>query len=170
MGLVEWFKEKGIIAGSSGEPSTEESEIPDGDLIDESDKGFLSIFKFSFISDIFGKLKENSTPKLIDVGVKRLEPNESFEIVESYYLKEPHSEVNIYWDPEDGAGYHYYVDEVKLDEEELKVYDKLIKIISKELEPPADLEVDPYIYVREQAQILGEKYKRSLGKLEDYFY
>jgi flagellar protein FlaI len=168
MGLVEWFKEKGIIAGSSGEPSTEESDISPGEFNDEADKGFLSFFKFSFISDIFGKLKENSTPKLMDVGVKRLEPNESFEIVESYYLKEPHSEVNIYWDPDDGAGYHYYVDEVKLDEEELKVYDKLIKIISKELEPPADLEVDPYIYVKEQAQILGEKYKRSLGKLEDY--
>ncbi|MFP3952066.1 MAG: type II/IV secretion system ATPase subunit [Candidatus Bathyarchaeia archaeon] len=146
----------------------QDSEVPEGENpIDGSDEGFLSFFKFSFISDIFGRLRDDSVPELLDEGVTKLGPEESFEVVESYYLAEPHSEVIIYRDPDEGNSYHYYVAEVELGEEELRVYDKLIKIISKELEPPADLEVDPYIYVREQAEVLAEKYKRNLGKLRD---
>jgi flagellar protein FlaI len=168
MGLVEWFKQKGILSEVDEESNLEHSEISDEEsLLEDNKKGILSFFKLSFISALFGRFKQDSTPQLIDNGVTRLKPSDSFEVIEKYYLKEPHSQAFIYWDPDDGAGYQYYVDEVELDEEELKVYDKLIKIISKELEPPADLEVDPYVYVREQAQILGERYKRNLGKLSD---
>jgi flagellar protein FlaI len=123
--------------------------------------------RLSIFSNIFGQLRSKKIPELVDEGIAKLEPGENFEEVESFFINEPHSKVVIYESSEEGRSYHYFIEEVKLGDVELVVYDKLVKIISKELEPPSDLEVNPYIYVREQAQILAEKYKRSIGDVEE---
>ena len=59
---------------------------------------------------------------------------------------------------------HYFVEEVELNEEQHDTYQKIVRILSKEFTSPTDEHVDPKEYVYEQAEIIAEKYHKSLGK------
>lgn len=110
-------------------------------------------------------IKGKKEPAVLDVGISRLEPRDGLTLVEKYPVTEPYAQVFVYQDPDIGAGYRYFVDEVRLSENETVVHQKLMKIVSKELEPPTNIETDPADYAKEQAQRLLEKYKKSLGEL-----
>ena len=59
---------------------------------------------------------------------------------------------------------HYFVEEVELNEEQHDTYQKIVRILSKEFTSPSEEHVDPTEYVYEQAEIIAEKYHKSLGK------
>jgi len=88
-------------------------------------------------------------------------------LVDSYWVKEPYAKVNIVSLPELGGAYAYYVDEVKLSRDEMRICDKLIDILSAELKPPeADVE-DVKQYVLDEARRLSRKYRIALGGLTE---
>lgn len=111
-------------------------------------------------------LKEKiSTPEEIkepDVIIKEIKPN--YTVLDEYEVSEPHSRVKIVSSPELGEGKHYFVEESKLSEEHQKTYEIMVNILSKEFTSPKGEHVDPKEYVYEQAEIIAEKYHRSLGK------
>jgi len=110
--------------------------------------------------------RARAVPERVDLGISRQEPKENYKLIERYTVTNPHAQILIYQDPEVGAGFRYFVSEVDLNDQELVEYDKLMKIFSKELEPPTDLEVDASIFVIEQAQRILHEYQKSLGRLE----
>lgn len=116
---------------------------------------------------LIDRFRKKTVPERVDLGISRQEPNENFKLVEKYYVTNPHAQILIYQDPDVGAGFRYFLDEVTLNEDELRAYYKLVKIVSKELEPPTDPNMDPAAHLREQARILAHKYHRSLGKIEE---
>jgi flagellar protein FlaI len=89
------------------------------------------ISKFSKIS-----LREK-TPENPAVTFKGL--SEGSLIVEKYAIEDPYSNIQIVQPPELGGGKAYYIEEVKLKENEKFVLDKLFDIISKEIEPSKDV-------------------------------
>lgn len=102
----------------------------------------------------------------------RLSPNEGVivtklkrgsETVEEYYVHKPIARVKIVRSPSLGAGLHYFVEETELSEEEKDSYREIMNILSKEMEPPVDDDLTPADYVLEQAEIVADKYHRSLG-------
>jgi len=107
-----------------------------------------------------------AVPERVDLGISRQEPKQNYKLIERYTVTNPHAQILIYQDPEVGAGFRYFVSEVELNDNELVKYDKLVKIFSKELEPPTDMEVDAATFVMEQAQRLLHEYQKSLGKLD----
>jgi len=91
----------------------------------------------------------------------------TYVLVDSYWVKEPYAKVNIVSLPELGGAYAYYVDEVKLSRDEMRICDKLIDILSAELKPPeADVE-DVKQYVLDEARRLSRKYRIALGGLTE---
>jgi flagellar protein FlaI len=116
---------------------------------------------------LIDRLRKKTVPERVDLGISRQEPKDDFKLIEKYYVTNPHAQILIYQDPDVGAGFRYFIDEVDLNESELKVYYKLTKIVSKELEPPTDLTVDPVTHLRDQTKILSQKYRRTLGKIEE---
>ena len=101
----------------------------------------------------------------VDVGVERLRPSEGSILIESYYVSNPHAKASIYQVP--GLGPMYFIEEVELSLEEYEAYDRLMKIMSRELEPPENLDIDPVEYVREQAEQMRESYKRTFKGLSE---
>lgn len=101
-----------------------------------------------------------------DVGVSIEEPEEGYQVVDEYHVNEPFSKVSIFKSAKLGAGLHYFSIEYPLGEDEYETYQKMVKILSKELEPPTEEGVDPKKYVFEQAERIAEKYYRSLGKFD----
>jgi archaeal flagellar protein FlaI len=89
------------------------------------------------------------------VFFKKLPPKA--ETIETYDVMAPNSRIVIASLPELGGGYAYYVDEVQLAEAEKIVQQKLMDILSKELEPPAP-HVDPKTHVSNEAKRLAKKY------------
>jgi len=124
-----------------------------------------------FLKSLKGNAK---TEKMHDgVSIEDLRPD--YKIVEQYWVQEPFAKVYVVTSPELGVGHHYFVEEIKLNEKEREAHDKLIAILSKELQPPESLEVDAASYVLSEAKRLAKKYKRSLKKfneesLEKIFY
>ena len=108
------------------------------------------------------KDSKSSIKKVIEV--KELDP--TYKVVESYWVIEPFAKVHIVESPE-YENFQYFVDEVKLDERENAVKEKIIDILGKELEPPEDSEVDPTSYVLKEAERIAIKYRRSLGKFSE---
>ncbi|MEM1848831.1 MAG: protein kinase, partial [Thermofilaceae archaeon] len=78
----------------------------------------------------------------LEEGVQLLPVKEDYRIVEEYWVTEPYAKVKIVEIPELGGQKAYYVEEVQLTREERKAVDKLIDILSVELEPPASFDVD----------------------------
>ena len=111
-------------------------------------------------------LKEKiSTPEEIkapDVIIHEIKSN--FKVLDEYEVFEPHSRVKIVSSPEIGEGKHYYVQETEISEEHRETYEKIVNILSKEFTSPKGEHIDPKEYVYEQAEIIAEKYHRSLGK------
>lgn len=116
---------------------------------------------------LLSRFRKRTIPPRVDVGIQRQEPKETFKLIEKYPVSNPHAQILIYQDPAIGAGFRYFIDEVNLSDEELIVYNKMTKIVSKELEPPTDLETDPAAYVKDQALRLSQKYRRSIGKVDE---
>ena len=116
---------------------------------------------------LLNRFRKRTIPQRVDLGIQRQEPKENFKLIEKYPVSNPHAQVLIYQDPDLGGGLRYFIDEVELNDEQLTVYDKLTKIVSKELEPPTDLETDPATYVRDQAFRLAQKYRRSIGRIDE---
>ncbi|MFH2110301.1 MAG: type II/IV secretion system ATPase subunit [Candidatus Bathyarchaeota archaeon] len=100
----------------------------------------------------------------VDKGVNILEAKPEYEIITDYFIEEPNSKIKILSSPELGEGLHYYVEEAPLSPEQYETYEKIVRILSKEFESPTEEHVDPKDYVFEQAEIIAEKYHRSLGK------
>ena len=100
----------------------------------------------------------------VDKGVDILEAKPDYEVITEYFIEKPNSKIKILSSPELGEGLHYYVEEAPLSTEQYETYEKIVRILSKEFESPTEEHVDPKDYVFEQAEIIAEKYHRSLGK------
>jgi len=72
--------------------------------------------------------------------------------------------VKIVTSPELGEGSYYFVEEAPMTEEQHDTYEKMVNILSKEFTSPKGENVDPKEYIYEQAEIIAEKYHRTLGK------
>jgi flagellar protein FlaI len=103
--------------------------------------------------------EKESRPTVIVEAVKP-----EYTVIEEYWVQEPHSKVKIVSSPELGEGLYYFIEEAPLDKEKFETYGKIINILSKEFKSPTDDQIDPRDYVFEQAELIAEKYHRSLGK------
>jgi len=100
----------------------------------------------------------------VDAGVDILEAKPEYQIIAEYFIEEPNSKIKILSSSELGEGLHYYVEEAPLSPQQYETYETIVRILSKEFESPTEEHVDPKDYVFEQAEIIAEKYHRSLGK------
>jgi len=123
-------------------------------------RGLSGLFKLSKRSGEEKKRKDASSR--VYVVVQEFKP--TYTVIDEYWVKVPFAKVYIVMSPELGVGYHYFVDEVKLDDRERDAYEKLVAIISRELQAPETLDVDAASYVLSEAKRLSEKYKRSITK------
>jgi flagellar protein FlaI len=96
------------------------------------------------------------------VVISKCKPH--FEVIHEYWVNEPYANIKIVTSDELGEGNHYYVNEVELTEIQFKTYETIVRILSKEFRSPQGEHIDPRDYVFEQAEIIAEKYHRSLGK------
>ncbi len=96
------------------------------------------------------------------VVISKFKPH--FEVIHEYWVNEPYANIKIVNSDELGEGNHYYVNEVELTEIQFKTYETIVRILSKEFRSPKGEQIDPRHYVFEQAEIIAEKYHRSLGK------
>jgi flagellar protein FlaI len=87
-----------------------------------------------------------------------------YEIIHEYWVNEPYANIKIVKSEELGEGNHYFVNEVELTEEQFDTYERIVRILSKEFKSPQGEHIDQRDYVFEQAEIIAEKYHRSLGK------
>ncbi|RJS89987.1 protein kinase [Candidatus Bathyarchaeota archaeon] len=103
----------------------------------------------------------------IDQGVLIRKLEEDYQVVDSYPVHNPLAVVKIVRSPKLGAGYHYFVEEAPLNERERRTYEKLVSILSRELQPPEDWDVDVRAYIMKEALRIAGRYKRSLGKFKE---
>ncbi|MFA9496661.1 MAG: type II/IV secretion system ATPase subunit, partial [Candidatus Bathyarchaeota archaeon] len=96
------------------------------------------------------------------IFVQEIKPQ--YEIIDEYVVTEPHSKVKILSSPDLGGGIYYFIEEAPLSQEQQDTYEKIVNILSKEFTSPEGEHIDPKEYVYEQAEIIAEKYHRSLGK------
>ena len=96
------------------------------------------------------------------VVISKCKPD--YEIIHEYWVNEPYANIKIVKSEELGEGNHYFVNEVELTEEQFDTYERIVRILSKEFKSPQGEHIDPRDYVFEQAEIIAEKYHRSLGK------
>ena len=87
----------------------------------------------------------------------------TYTIIETYYVYEPFAKVNIVSIPEKGGMLGYYVEEFTLTRDEQEILEKLIDILTEELEPAESIE-DLKSYVAREVIRLANKY-RSVFKL-----
>ncbi len=99
-----------------------------------------------------------------DPGIRVDPPESTYLVVEDYFVEEPFSSVKIIKSSALGEGLYYFAVEAELDDEEEATYRRMVKILSKELEPPMEKGIDPRSYVFTEAERIAEKYSRSLGK------
>jgi len=121
--------------------------------------------KNSFL--IKSKVKEPEVSFVVDKGVFTQGFKESYQVLEEYRFDNPYATVKIVNAPELGEGNYYFVDEIPLNPSEQDVYNKIVGILSRELEPPKDENVNPEAYVSEQAKNLVDRYRRSFKDLEE---
>jgi len=96
------------------------------------------------------------------VVISKCKPD--YEIIHEYWVNKPYANIKIVTSEELGEGNHYFVNEVELTEEQFDTYERIVRILSKEFKSPQGEHIDPRDYVFEQAEIIAEKYHRSLGK------
>jgi len=87
----------------------------------------------------------------------------TYTIIETYYVYEPFAKVNIVSIPEKGGMLGYYVEEFTLTRDEQEILEKLIDILTEELEPAESIE-DLKSYDAREVIRLANKY-RSVFKL-----
>ncbi|MEM3046974.1 MAG: type II/IV secretion system ATPase subunit, partial [Candidatus Bathyarchaeia archaeon] len=88
-------------------------------------------------------------------------------LIEEYWIREPHSKVSIVALPQLGGAKAYYITEVTLSAEERQAYERLIDILSRELEPPKTEVADAKAYVLGEARRLAAKYRGAVGKFDE---
>ena len=88
------------------------------------------------------------------------------QVIETYEIQSPYSKVTVASLLELGGGKAYYIEEVKLTENEEETLQKLLDIISKELEPPKT-ETNPKVHVANEARRLAKKYALAKKISED---
>mgnify|MGYP000474583610 CR=1 FL=1 len=121
--------------------------------IEKKKKGIFGIRK---------KTKKKEKKEEVKEPVIYLPLKEEYEIVEEYWIKEPYARVVIATIPELGYQKTYFVQEEKLTPDERKAVDKLIDILSVELQPPETFEVDVRKHVLEEARRLIQKYRKAI--------
>jgi flagellar protein FlaI len=114
------------------------------------------------ILDKVFKKKEKPQPSPNE-GVRINRLKKGFTVVEDYYVHKPFARIKIVKSRSLGAGLYYFVEESPMSEEEEDSYNKIMGILSKEMEPPKDDSLTPSEYVQEQSEIIAEKYFRALG-------
>ncbi len=92
---------------------------------------------------------------------------EEYRIIDEYWVAEPYAKVVIAEIPELGNQRVYFAQEAQLTPNEKKAVEKLIDILSVELEPPESFEVDIRKHVIEEARRLAEKYKKSIKGISE---
>ena len=113
-----------------------------------------------WLKDQIEKKQEEQEIDPVDIG--KVKPE--YKIIDEYQVNEPNSRIKIVTSPELGEGLHYFVEESELNEEQYDTYQKIVRILSKEFTSPTGEHIDPTDYVYEQAEIIAEKYHKSLGK------
>lgn len=113
--------------------------------------------------DRFRKKDEGLEVK-VDQGVNIEKLKRNYKVIEKYEVYKPIARVQIVESPSLGEGYHYFIDETPLNEEEYTSFKRILKILSKEMGPPSDKEMSPEEYVFDQAGLVAEKYHRALGQ------
>lgn len=113
---------------------------------------------------IKGETKEG---RGLEEAVVYLPVREDYKVIDEYWVIEPFAKVKIVEIPEAGNQRAYFVEEVQLTEEERKAVNKLIDILSVELEPPASFDVDLRQHVIEEAKRLAEKYRKSVRGISE---
>ncbi|MEE8322912.1 MAG: type II/IV secretion system ATPase subunit, partial [Candidatus Bathyarchaeia archaeon] len=109
-------------------------------------------------------MKKRKPVQDINEGVQIRELPDDIKIVEEYEIEKSISSVIILKSETLGEGLHYYVVESPLNEAEAPAYTKIMKVISKEMEPPLVEDISPKDYLREQIELIKSKYARALGK------
>ena len=95
------------------------------------------------------------------------EPPPTADLLDTYQIQAPYSQVNIYALQELGGGKAYFINEAKLSDDEKLLLKKITEIISKEMEPPKNGE-NPVDYLNSEASRLIKKYKlNKKSKLSD---
>lgn len=110
---------------------------------------------------LLGKKEE---VKAEDNGIRVDQPESTYLVVEEYFVEEPYSSVKVVKSSDLGEGLYYFTVESELSEDEEQTYHRIVKILSKELEPPVEEGIDPKAYVFKEAERIAEKYSRSLGQ------
>ena len=106
--------------------------------------------------------KKQEEQEIDPVDIAKVKPE--YNIIDEYKVNEPNSRIKIVTSPELGEGLHYFVEEAELNEEQYDTYQKIVRILSKEFTSPTGEHINPKDYVYEQAEIIAEKYHKSLGK------
>lgn len=106
----------------------------------------------------------STAPEEETEGVHVQEIKPGYKVIDEYEVFAPHSRVKIVSSPELGEGIHYFIEEAPLSEVQLDTYGKIVNILSKEFTSPKGERIDPKEYIYEQAEIIAERYHRSLGK------
>ena len=101
--------------------------------------------------------QDNST-QTQTITLKKLP--EDAQITETYPVSPPNSEVTIASLPELGGGNAYYIKETPLSENEKEIHQKLIQILSKEIEPPKT-GINAKLHVVNEAHRVAKKYGLS---------
>ncbi len=106
----------------------------------------------------------STAPEEETEGVHVQEIKPGYKVIDEYEVFAPHSRVKIVSSPELGESIHYFIEEAPLSEMQLDTYGKIVNILSKEFTSPKGERIDPKEYIYEQAEIIAERYHRSLGK------
>ena len=120
------------------------------------------------IAEYFARRKKKKVEEIL-MSIIRREPitvlpiKPTYTVIESYYVYEPFAKVNIVTIPERGGMLGYYVEEFTLTPEEHEILERLIDILTEELEPTEAIE-DLRSYVTKEVIRLANKY-RSVFRL-----
>jgi len=105
------------------------------------------------------------------VSIKKLRGSYPFitfiNTVDEYPIQPQVSRVKIVKGPNLGEGLHYVVDEDPLNEQEYDTFSKIMRILSKELEPPEKSDISHEDYILKRARGVAFRYRRSLGQFND---
>ena len=115
---------------------------------------------FEKIGNPFKKEKKNG-----QVAVANITPVNVDEVLETYWIQEPFSKVNIGMQDHSEKSLFYVVEEVQLDQVGSEAYHRLASLLEKEMNPPKSHEVDPSQYVMDEAKRLSKKYAKSFKKV-----
>jgi len=95
---------------------------------------------------------------------------EGFNVIDEYWIYEPYAKVKIVGDLRTG-GFSYFIDEVQLNDWERRVLERIVDVLSWELEPPSEGVVSRDYVVSEARRVIkryGFKADRFFGKILYY--